>query len=98
MRFEALGKNANIRRMAKEKKKPLNQEIGLKLPELRKGKSFSQGRAGLLRCYVSRVEKAHTIYNVETRPRRFSGAFEIPLYRYFTDGNAANVSKLPRTR
>ena len=56
--------------MEKEKKEAVDQEIGLKLRELRKGKRFSQGdiekRAGLLQCYVSRVEKGRTIPNVET--------------------------------
>jgi|ERR1700689_1378882 transcriptional regulator with XRE-family HTH domain len=76
-------------------------EIGPKLRELRKGKHFSQGdiekKAGLLQCYVSRVEKGRTIPNVETL-EKFANALEIPLYRFFTDGDAPDVPKLPATR
>jgi transcriptional regulator with XRE-family HTH domain len=76
-------------------------EIGLKLRELRKGMRFSQGdiekRAGLLQCYVSRVEKGRTIPSVETL-EKFAGALEIPLYRFFTDGDEADVPKLRTTR
>jgi len=45
-------------------------EIGHKLRELRKAKQLSHGdvekKTGLLRCYTSRVEHAHTIPSIET--------------------------------
>jgi transcriptional regulator with XRE-family HTH domain len=72
-------------------------EIGPKLREFRKAKKFSQGdiesKTGLLRCYISRVEKGHTIPNVETL-EKFAWALKIPLYRLFTDRETANVPKL----
>jgi len=76
-------------------------EIGLKLRELRERKRLSQGdiekKAGLLQCYVSRVERGRTIPNVETL-EKFARALETPLYRFFTDGDAADVPKLSTTR
>jgi transcriptional regulator with XRE-family HTH domain len=72
-------------------------EIGPRLRELREGKHLTQGdvedKTGLLRCYVSRVEKGHTIPNVETL-EKFARALKIPLYRLFTDRETANVPKL----
>jgi transcriptional regulator with XRE-family HTH domain len=73
-------------------------EIGPKLREFRKAKKFSQGdiesKTGLLRCYISRVEKGHTIPNVETL-EKFAWALKVPLYRLFTDGQPVNMPKLP---
>jgi transcriptional regulator with XRE-family HTH domain len=64
-------------------------EIGQKLRELREEKNLSQGyieqKTGLLRCYVSRVENGFTVPNVETL-EKFARALEIPLYRFFTEG------------
>jgi transcriptional regulator with XRE-family HTH domain len=72
-------------------------EIGPRLRELREGKHLTQGdienKTGLLRCYISRVEKGHTIPNVETL-EKFARALKIPLYRLFTDRETANVLKL----
>jgi transcriptional regulator with XRE-family HTH domain len=72
-------------------------EIGPRLRELREGKHLTQGdienKTGLLRCYISRVEKGHTIPNVETL-EKFARALKIPLYRLFTDRETANVPKL----
>jgi len=72
-------------------------EIGPKLRELREGKHLTQGyienKTGLLRCYISRVEKGHTIPNVETL-EKFARALKIPLYRLFTNHETANVPKL----
>src|SRR5271168_1715305 len=72
-------------------------EIGPRLRELREGKRLTQGdienKTGLLRCYISRVEKGHTIPNVETL-EKFARAYKIPLYRLFTNHESANVPKL----
>lgn len=55
-------------------------EIGPRLRELREGKHLTQGdienKTGLLRCYLSRVEKGHTIPNVETL-EKFARALKI---------------------
>jgi transcriptional regulator with XRE-family HTH domain len=76
-------------------------EIGPRLRELREGKHLTQGdienKTGLLRCYISRVEKGHTIPNVETL-EKFAWALKIPLYRLFTDRETANVPKLLTTK
>jgi transcriptional regulator with XRE-family HTH domain len=73
-------------------------EIGPRLRELREGKHLTQGdienKTGLLRCYISRVEKGHTIPNVETL-EKFARALKIPLYRLFTDGRPVNMPKVP---
>lgn len=63
-------------------------DVGRRLGELRKSRRLSQGdlerRTGLLRCYTSRVENAHTIPNIETASsgaaigfRKSTIAFEI---------------------
>ncbi len=76
-------------------------KIGQKLRELRRGKHFSQGdiekKTGLLRCYVSRVEKGHTIPNIETL-EKFANGLGIPLYRLFTDDQSVSMPKLPATK
>jgi transcriptional regulator with XRE-family HTH domain len=63
--------------------------IGQRLRELRESKNLSQGdveqRAGLLRCYTSRVENGHTVPSIETL-EKYARAVEIPLYRFFYDG------------
>jgi transcriptional regulator with XRE-family HTH domain len=73
-------------------------EIGPRLRALREEKHLSQGdiesKAGLLRCYTSRVENGHTIPNVETL-EKYARALGIPLYRLFTDGRPVNMPKLP---
>lgn len=73
-------------------------EIGPRLRALREQKQLSQGdienKTGLLRCYISRVEKGHTIPNVETL-EKFARALKVPLYRLFTDGQPVNMPKLP---
>jgi transcriptional regulator with XRE-family HTH domain len=76
-------------------------EIGQKLRELREEKHLSQGeigkKAGLLQCYVSRVERGRTIPNVETL-EKFANVLGIPLYRLFTDGRSVRMPKLLSTR
>ena len=39
----------------------------------------NEERAGLERCYVSRVENGHTVPSLETL-ERFAGALGVPLY------------------
>jgi transcriptional regulator with XRE-family HTH domain len=75
-------------------------EIGQKLRQLREEKNLSQGdieqKTGLFRCYTSRVENGYTVPSVETL-EKFAGALEIPLYRFFTDGEKVKMMKLPTT-
>lgn len=74
--------------------------IGERLRELRVQKNLSQGdieeRAGLLRCYVSRVENGHTVPAVETL-EKFARALKVPLYQLFYDGDEPpKLPKLPK--
>ena len=50
---------------------------------------MSQGdieeRAGLKRCYVSRVENGHTVPSVETL-EKWARALGVPLYQIFYEG------------
>lgn len=75
--------------------------IGQKLRELRESKNLSQGdiehKTGILRCYTSRVENGHTIPSVDTL-EKFARALEVPLYRFFTDGQPVKMPKLPEPR
>jgi transcriptional regulator with XRE-family HTH domain len=75
-------------------------EIGQKLRELREEKHLSQvdigKKAGLLQCYVSRVERGRTIPNVETL-EKFANVLGIPLYRLFTHGESVRMPKLLST-
>ena len=70
--------------------------IGDRLRALREEKMFSQGdiekKAGLLRCYVSRVENGHAVPSVETL-EKFARALEVPIYQLFYDGE--EPPKLP---
>jgi transcriptional regulator with XRE-family HTH domain len=74
--------------------------IGQKLRELREAKKLSQGdiekRTGLVRCYTSRVENGHTVPSVDTL-EKFARALEVPLYRFFTDGEQVKMPKLPES-
>ena len=64
--------------------------IGRRLRKLREEKTLSQGdiekRAGLLRCYISRVENGHTVPSLETL-ERLAAALEVPLYQLFYEGD-----------
>jgi len=76
--------------------------IGQRLRELRESKKLSQGdlehRTGLLRCYTSRVENGHTVPSIETL-EKYARALEIPLYRFFHDGEEPpQKPKLPTDR
>lgn len=70
--------------------------IANRLKKLREEKKLSQGdvekRTGLLRCYISRVENAHTVPSIETL-ERLAEALEVPLYELFYDGDG--VPPLP---
>src|SRR5215469_2681958 len=67
-----------------------NMLVGNRLRELREEKKLSQGdiekRAGLLRCYVSRVENGHTVPAIETL-EKFARALEVPLYHLVYEGS-----------
>jgi len=64
--------------------------IGDRLRDIREAKHLSQGdiekRAGLLRCYVSRVENDHTVPAIATL-EKWAQALEVPLYQLFYDGD-----------
>jgi transcriptional regulator with XRE-family HTH domain len=70
--------------------------IGERLRALREERKLSHGdieeRTGMLRCYVSRVERGHTVPAVETL-EKFARALKIPLYRIFTDGELPEFSR-----
>ena len=63
--------------------------IGERLRALREQKNLVQGdiekRTGLFRCYISRVERGHTVPAVETL-EKFARALEVPTYQLFYDG------------
>ena len=56
---------------------------------MREDKHFSQGdiekKTGLLRCYICRVEKGHTVPAIETL-EKLARALECPLYQLFYEG------------
>jgi transcriptional regulator with XRE-family HTH domain len=63
--------------------------IGERIRALREKRGLTQGdiekRAGLLRCYTSRVENGHTVPSLETI-EKIARALELPLYQLFYDG------------
>ena len=63
---------------------------------MREDKHFSQGdiekKTGLLRCYICRVEKGHTVPAIETL-EKMARALEVPMYQLFYDGE--EPPKLP---
>jgi len=63
--------------------------IGARLRRLREVKGMSQGdvehRSGLMRCYISRVEKGYTVPGLESL-QRFAKALDVPLYGLFYSG------------
>jgi transcriptional regulator with XRE-family HTH domain len=73
-------------------------QIGQKLRELRESKQLSQGDlerlTGLLRCYTSRVEHGHTVPSIATL-EKYAHALDVPLYRFFTDGQSVKKLVLP---
>jgi transcriptional regulator with XRE-family HTH domain len=63
--------------------------IGERIRALREKQGLTQGdieeRAGLLRCYTSRVENGHTVPSLETI-EKIARALNLPLYQVFYDG------------
>jgi transcriptional regulator with XRE-family HTH domain len=63
--------------------------VGQRIREFREHKNLSQGdiegRTGLLRCYISRVENGHTVPALETI-EKLARALEVPTYHIFYDG------------
>src|SRR6266700_78543 len=61
-------------------------KIGARIRQLREQRGLSQGdieqSAGLLRCYISRVENGRTVPSLETL-ERFAAALDVPLYEIF---------------
>jgi transcriptional regulator with XRE-family HTH domain len=76
-------------------------QFGRKLRELREEKHLSQGdiekKIGLLRTYTSRVENGMTVPSIENL-EKYAHALGIPLYRFFTNGEAVSAPKLPTTK
>lgn len=75
--------------------------IGERLKELREAKGLSQGdiekRAGLLRCYTSRVEHGYTVPTIITL-EKYARALEVPLYRFFYQGPQPRSLKTSATK
>ena len=75
---------------ASEKRKAAGASVCARLRALRIQRDFSQGeiegRTGLLRCYVSRVENGHTVPSIETL-EKFAAALGVPLYQLFYEGD-----------
>jgi transcriptional regulator with XRE-family HTH domain len=66
-----------------------DMDVGSRLKQFRETKGLSQGkiegRTGLLRCYISRVENGHTLPSVETL-EKFARALDMPLYQLLYEG------------
>jgi transcriptional regulator with XRE-family HTH domain len=64
-------------------------DVGNRLKQFREWKGLSQGkiegRTGLLRCYISRVENGHTVPSIETL-EKFARALDMPLYQLLYEG------------
>jgi transcriptional regulator with XRE-family HTH domain len=81
--------NVNSNQDSRGSVRPAAPPIGARIRQLRGEKGLSQGdiekRAGLLRCYISRVENGYKTPSIETL-ERFASALDVPLYRLFYDG------------
>ena len=71
-----------------------------RLRAIREKKDLSQGdiekRTGLLRCYISRVEKGHTVPSIETL-QKMDRALEVPMYQLFYHGETPpEIPLLPK--
>jgi transcriptional regulator with XRE-family HTH domain len=64
--------------------------IGDRIRQLRESKKQTQrdieARTGLRRCYISRVERGHTVPAIDTL-EKFAHALEVPLYQLFYEGS-----------
>lgn len=85
-----------VKRLWQRKRKENMMIISDRLRQLQEEKKLSQGdiekRTGLLRCYISRVEKGHTGPAIETL-EKLARALEVPHYQLFYDGE--EPPKLP---
>lgn len=70
--------------------RPVHLAIGARLRKLRKEKGLTQQditrKAGLMRCYISRVENGYKAPSLKTL-ERFALALDVPLYKLFYDGD-----------
>jgi transcriptional regulator with XRE-family HTH domain len=66
-----------------------DMDVGTRLKQFRELKGLSQGtiegRTGLLRCYISRVENGHTVPSVGTL-EKLARALDMPLYQLLYEG------------
>ena len=73
--------------------------VGNRLKRVRELKGLSQGkiegRTGLFRCYISRVENGHTLPSVGTL-EKFARALDVPLYQLLYEGE--RPPKSPKTQ
>ena len=74
--------------------------IGDRLRTIRESKQMSQGdiekRTGLLRCYLSRVERGRTVPKIDTL-EKWAAALQVPLYEVFYTGEKKpNLLKLTK--
>lgn len=69
--------------------------IGSRIRTLREQAGLSQGdiekRSGMVRAYISRVEHGRTVPSVSTL-ERLARALEVPLHRFFEDGEKPAVA------
>lgn len=76
-------------------------DVGNRLKQFRELKGLSQGkiegRTGLLRCYISRVENGHTVPSVETL-EKFAHALDMPLYQLLYEGEKPPKSLKTQTQ
>src|SRR5262245_10971870 len=66
-----------------KRKSSIPERIGMRLRNLRHHRGLSQRelqqKAGLMRCYISRLENGHTVPTLEIL-ERLAGALDLPLY------------------
>jgi len=78
-------------------------KLGQRIRSLRKQRELSLGdierRVGLLRTYVSRVERGCTTPSVDTL-EKLACALQVPMYEIFCNGSRPNRStrRFPRSR
>ena len=73
----------NLNQGVVERKTSAPERIGVRLRNLRCRRGLSQRelqqKAGLMRCYISRLENGHTVPTLEIL-ERLAGALDLPLY------------------
>ncbi len=69
--------------------------IGARIRELREKCGLSQGdierASGMMRAYISRIERGHTVPNLESI-ERFATALGVPVHELFRDGEPSKAS------